>query len=641
MIRSFCLLALVFVLDAHSALSQVSYSVDDRKAIKLYEESASLLRARDFEGGIAALQKALLRAPAFVEAHLRLAGTYRLMLKNELAENHYRQAIEADPSNSKSLDAWFAVGQLLFEKGEYEEAGKYLERYTSAAPANQGRLSLATDLLSQIAYATELINDPLPFDPQPLPAPLNQFLMQYFPVVTADGKQIFFTVRKGNSSADDEDIYTSIRDESGNWSEPSSVSSLINTPRNEGTCTISADGKTLIYTSCQAPGGLGSCDLYEVKRTGDRWGMPKNMGQPINTPGWESQPSLSADGRTLYFVSERRGGQGMRDIWVSRLSPRGNWLNPENLGPAVNSRMDDLSPFVHVNGQSLYFSSNGHRGVGKFDLFLSEFDGEQWSEPKNLGYPINTTDDQVSLAMTADGGTAFYAHEVMQPDGSYVSSLYSFDVPEEIRVHNKSNFLRGRVLDKVTGEPLSAAIEMFDINDATLNYKVTSDPEDGAYFVVLTEGKEYSIYVSRKGYLFENLTYNYLEKKSREPEVLDIYLTPIRAGASSVLKNIFFDVDQYALQEKSKTELAEVVKFLKENESIKVEIEGHTDNTGSQQHNMELSANRAKAVYDFLVKAGIPKERLSYRGYGASQPKAPNDSETSRQLNRRIEFKIL
>lgn len=641
MIKRFCLLSFVFVLYAHTGLSQDGYSVDDRKAIKLYEESASLLRARDFDGGIEALQKALLRAPAFVEAHLRLAGTYRLMLKNELAENHYRQAIEADPSNSKSLDAWFAVGQLLFEKGEYEEAGKYLEKYRSAAPANQGRLSLATDLLSQIAYAAELINDPLPFDPQPLPAPLNQFLMQYFPVVTADGKQIFFTVRKGNSSADGEDIYTSLKDEQGYWSEPSSVSSLINTPRNEGTCTISADGKTLIYTSCQAPGGLGSCDLYEVKRTGDRWGMPKNMGQPINTPGWESQPSLAADGRTLYFVSERRGGQGMRDIWVSRLSPRGNWLNPENLGPAINSRWDDLSPFIHVNGQSLYFSSNGHRGVGKFDLFLSEFDGEQWSEPKNLGYPINTTDDQVSLAMTADGGTAFYAHEVMQPDGSYVSTIYSFEVPEEIRVHNKSNFLRGRVLDRVTGLPLSASIEMFDINDATLNYKVTSDPEDGAYFVVLTEGKEYSIYVSRKGYLFENLTYNYLEKKSREPEVLDIYLTPIRAGASSVLKNIFFDVDQYALQEKSKTELAEVVRFLRENESIKVEIEGYTDNTGGQQHNLELSANRAKAVYDFLIKAGIQKERLSYKGYGANQPKAPNDTEANKQLNRRIEFKIL
>ncbi len=641
MVVRFLIVFVLFISAGPMVSGQGSYSISDKKAIKFYEESAVLLRERNFDAAVEVLQKALLRAPDFVEAHLRLAGTYKLILKNELAENHYRQAIEADPNNSKNLDAYFALGQLLFEQGNYTEAEKHLKKYAAARPPNQGKVNIAIDLLAQIDYAFKLMEDPLPFDPQPLPAPLNQFAMQYFPVLTADGKQIFFTVRKGNSSAHDEDVYTSVKDAEGNWSAPVSISNSINTPRNEGTCTISADGKTLIFTSCQAPDSFGSCDLYEVKRTGDAWGMPKNMGQPINTPGWESQPSLSADGRMLYFVSDRKGGQGRRDIWVSRLSPRGNWLSPENLGPVINTANDDLSPFIHVNGQSLYFSSSGHLGVGKFDLFLSELTEQQWSEPKNLGYPINTPDDQVSLVITADGTTAYYAHEVLQPDGNYVSTLYSFVVPEEVRVRNKSNFLTGRVLDKETHKPLAASIEMFDINNADLNYKVKSDEADGRYFIVLTEGKEYSIYVSRKGYLFENLTYNYIEKKSREPEVLDIYLTPIKSGASSVLKNIFFDVDQYTLKEKSKTELAEIVRFLKENESISVEIAGHTDNTGSDLHNTELSTNRARSVYDFLVKAGIAKERLQYQGYGSKQPKAPNDSEANRQLNRRIEFKVL
>lgn len=634
-------LVLLFAALAHMALAQSGYSVEDKKAVKLYEESATLLRERRFDEAIEALQKALLRAPDFVEAHLRLAGTHKLMLQNELAENHYRKAIEADPGRSRSIEAYFALGQLLYERGAYDEAAPFLETYTAARSVNQVRLGQAEQYLNQMSFARRMMANPVPFDPQPLPSPLNRFLMQYFPALTADSKQLFFTVRKGSGSAHDEDIYTSLRDENGNWSDPVSVSGSINTPRNEGTCSISADGKTLIFTSCQAPGGFGSCDLYEVKKTGENWGLPRNMGRAINTPGWESQPSLSADGRQLYFVSDRKGGHGKRDIWVSHLSPKGNWLEPVNLGPVVNSSGDDLSPFIHVNGQSLYFSSNGHPGIGKFDLFLTEFDGMQWSEPKNLGYPINTIDDQVSLVITADGGTAYYAHEVLQADGSYLSSLYTFTVPEEVRVKNSSNFLTGRVLDKETGKPLAAEIEMFDINDATLNYKITSDAEDGRYFVVLTEGKEYSIYVNKRGYLFENLTFNYLEKKSREPEVLDIYLTPIKSGASSVLRNIFFDVDQYTLREKSKTELTEIVKFLRENAGVRVEIEGHTDNTGSLTHNMELSENRAKSVYDFLLKAGVGQERLSYRGYGPSRPKAPNDTEDNRQQNRRIEFKIL
>ena len=208
-------------------------------------------------------------------------------------------------------------------------------------------------------------------------------------------------------------------------------------------------------------------------------------------------------------------------------------MEPVNLGPVINTEGDDLSPFIHVNGQSLYFSSSGHKGLGKYDLFLSEKNGLEWSQPKNLGYPINTKDDQVSLVITSDGTKAYYSHEVIENNRDFQSSLYTFDVPEEIRVQNKSNFLTGRVMDIETKKPLGASIEMFDINDASLNYKVTSDKVDGKYFVVLTEGKEYSIYVTRKGYLFENLTFNYLEKKSREPEVLDIYLTPIKAGATS------------------------------------------------------------------------------------------------------------
>lgn len=639
--RRFFLSVLMVAVTLASAVAQVLYTSADKKAIKLYEESAMQIRGRDFDGGIESLQKALLRDPNFLEAHLRLASTYKVIMRNEQAEAQYKEALAADSLSRLNIDTYYALGLMAYDRGAFEESRRYLARYIEISPKNTGRDGMAADLIDRIDFALALMNNPLPFDPQPLPDPINRFVMQYFPAVTADGRQLFFTVRKGNTANDDEDIYVTEKNEAGEWSVPEPVSEQINSPRNEGTSSVSADGRMLIFTSCQAPDGLGSCDLYLVTKEGDKWGKPQNIGEPINTPGWESQPSLSADGRTLYFVSDRRGGQGKRDIWVSTLSARDNWMAPVNLGPTINTRFDDLSPFIHVNGQSLYFSSDGHRGLGKYDLFLSEKNGDEWSTPKNLGYPINTKDDQVSLVITADGSTAFYSHEVISNNRDFNSSLYSFPVPEEIRVQNKSNFLTGRVMDIETKQPLSASIEMFDINDASLNYKVTSDKTDGKYFVVLTEGKEYSVYVTRKGYLFENLTFNYLEKKSREPEVLDIYLTPIKEGVTSVLENIFFDVDQFVLKEKSKTELQEVIKLLRENEQIKMEIEGHTDNTGSTSHNLELSTNRARSVYDFLVKAGVPKERLRYKGYGAGKPKVDNSTEEGRQQNRRIEFRIL
>lgn len=635
------LLMVLFFGKAGVTVAQESYTTSDKKAIKLYETSAYQIRSRDFNGGIESLQKALMRDPAFIEAHLRLASTYKVILRSEMAERHYREAIAADSLSKLNHETYFALGLLVYDKGDYKEARRYLQRYLDVKPANASRENMAAEMIQRIDFALELMSDPLPFNPKPLPLPINKYMMQYFPAATADGKQLFFTVRKGNTANDDEDIYVTEQGSDGTWSEPAPVSDLINSARNEGTCSVSADGRTLIFTSCQAPDSFGSCDLYVVKKEGNVWGKPQNMGKPINTAGWESQPSLSADGRTLYFVSDKRGGQGRRDIWMSTLSARDNWMEPVNLGPKVNTSADDLSPFIHVNGQSLYFSSAGHQGLGKYDLFLTEKEGLDWKTPKNLGYPINTKDDQVSLVITADGTTAYYSHEVASANGNFSSLLYTFEVPEEVRVENKSNFLTGRVLDIETKQPLSASIEMFDINDASLNYKVTSDKADGRYFVVLTEGKEYSIYVTKKGYLFENLTFNYLEKKSRDPEVLDIYLTPIKSGATSVLKNIFFDVDQYVLKEKSKTELEEVIKFLRDNEQIKMAIEGHTDDTGSNAHNMQLSTNRAKSVYDFLVKAGIPAQRLEYRGFGSGKPKKENTSEENRQLNRRIEFRIL
>jgi len=278
--------------------------------------------------------------------------------------------------------------------------------------------------------------------------------------------------------------------------------------------------------------------------------------------------------------------------------------------------------------------------MGGYDIYFTNKIGDSWEAPKNLGYPINTSDDQVSLFITADGKKGYYSYE-QKGTNSYKSLLYDFEVPEAIQVRNKSNYMAGKVLDAETKQPLKARVELFDINADSLKSAVFSDSINGEYVQVLTEGSEYALYVSKSGYLFESLSFDYQESEDREPILIDVYLKPIKKGLAATLNNVFFDVDRYQLKEKSKTELDKTVRFLKQNPETRVEISGHTDNSGAARHNQELSLNRARAVYRYLLNAGISADRMTFKGYGSGQPIAPNDSEQNRQLNRRIEFKIL
>jgi outer membrane protein OmpA-like peptidoglycan-associated protein len=341
----------------------------------------------------------------------------------------------------------------------------------------------------------------------------------------------------------------------------------------------------------------------------------------------------------LYFVSDRSGGFGKRDIWMSQWID-GTWTKATNLGPTINTAEEEVSPFIHVNGQTLYFSSKGFTGMGGYDIFFSELNKDKWSAPKNLGYPINTADDQVSLFITADGETGYYSYE-QRGTNMYRSLLYEFQVPEAIKIKNKSNYIVGKVLDVETRDPLQAQVELFDINADSLRSTVTSDSLTGDYMQILTEGSEYALYVTKPGYLFESLRFDYQESHQREPLNIDILLKPLKKGTASTMNNIFFDVDKYDLKEKSRTELNKTVMLMESNPDLKMEISGHTDNSGSDEHNRELSLNRARAVYQYLVDQGIDPDRLKFTGYGSSVPVAPNDSEENRQLNRRIEFRVL
>lgn len=620
------------------SLSQSQLSTKSKKAAEYYYQADNFRVRGQYTMAADLLKKAIEKDDKFHEAYFRLATIYKA--KGDLNEAEKLLLKADDLTQGQNAGVSFELGELYLLSGEYEKAIKYIDKYLAFGAKNSRRVEEANKIKSDANFALENMNLAAELNPQSLSDTVNAFPMQYFPVVTVDQQSIIFTRRLGTTMDYDEDLVISRKNDDGRWGRPESLSENINSEGNEGTCTISADGRMLIFTSCYGRPGYGSCDLYISTRTGNEWSQPVNLGPKVNSSAWESQPSLSSDGRTLYFISNKGGGVGGRDIYVTTLDDKNQWTSPKNLGRGVNTPGDEVSPFIHPNNITLYFASNGLTGFGGFDIFYSERENNEWSEPKNIGYPINTSEDQVSLFITSDGKKGYYSHEVNN-NPEQKGRIYEFNVPESVQVKYSTSYVSGKVFDAETKEPLKADIELFDLKEDQREGLVSSDSLTGSYLMVLTEGSDYALYVNKKGYLFESLSFEYELDDNLEPVNIDIYLKPIKSGASAVLNNIFFDFDSYALQEKSKTELNKLVWFLKSNPTAKIEVGGHTDNTGGEAYNLDLSLKRAKAVYDYLLKEGIPKAQLTYKGYGQNTPAYPNDSELHKKLNRRIEFKIL
>lgn len=637
----FRLVLLVFLFASSSLWAQMPLATKNKKAIELYTEADNYRVRGQNSQAIALLNEALKRDRNFVEAYYRLGIIYMTLKDFKTAVDNFERGLALTDDIRKKRIFWYDLGESYFSIGNYDKAEEVLSAFLQTEVQNRQKIERARLLMSNIQFARENKAGASEYKVRALSDTVNAFVMQYFPVLTADQQQLIFTRRMGSGGDDDEDLVISKKDKRGRWTTPESISPNINSNLNEGTCTISADGRKLIFTSCVGRQGYGSCDLFQSELVGDTWTKPKNLGPNVNSSEWESQPSLSADGRTLYFVSDRRGGVGRRDIWVTQLNDKGEWTKARNLGKPVNTIYDEISPFIHVNNRVLYFASNGLVGFGGYDIFFSERDSTGWSDPKNLGSPINNHEDQFSLYITSDGKKGYYSHEEVRPAGYTASRIFEIEIPEQHRVRYKSNYVKGVVRDKKTGQPLRASIELINLDSKETESLVSSDSVSGSYLIVLTQGAEYALYVNKADYLFRSLNFNYSELRDYEPIVLDIELEKASEGTSAVLENIFFDVDKYELKEKSVTELKKILRFLNENPSVRIEISGHTDNTGSAAYNVQLSEKRAQSVNNYLVSQGISQSRLTPKGYGSQQPIASNDTEEGRQKNRRIEFKIV
>ncbi len=620
----------------HAQLSTTS-----KKAIEYYTQADNYRVRNQYEQAIVLLNMAIAKDKNFVEAYYRLGLTYHSLKQYPKAMEAYEKGLSLTEDIRKKKVFWYDMGELYLLQGDYEKAMKVLSAFVNNETQNKQKIDRATLLFRSAEYASKNQSNDSAYKKRMLSDTVNHFELQYFPVLTADQQHLLFTRRVGNGPNDDEDLVICDKDSNDKWKFPVSISKNINTRLNEGTCTISADGRKIIFTSCTGRDGVGSCDLYESRKIGNEWTEPKNLGRNVNSAEWESQPSLSADGRTLYFVSDRRAGLGNRDIWISSLNDAGQWTKAINAGKQVNSQYDEISPFIHVNNQTLYFASNGLPGFGGYDIFYCEHDSSSWSTPKNIGAPLNDHEDQFSLFITADGKKGYYSHEETLKSGFSRSKIYEIEIPVESQMKFRSNYVTGIITDKILKQPLSAKVELINLKTNKVESLVESDSVTGEYLMVLTQGAEYGLYVNKDRYLFKSYNFNYSEVKDFKPIVANIALEKAKEGSIVILNNIFFDVDKYELQDRSKSELQKIIRFLTENPQLRIEISGHTDNSGSAIYNRELSEKRARSVFQYLTQNTINSKRLVTKGYGPDQPIASNESEDGRQQNRRIEFKVL
>jgi outer membrane protein OmpA-like peptidoglycan-associated protein len=524
----------------------------------------------------------------------------------------------------------------------YDSAQHVWRRFVVAAVGHVPRSvqDEGARLLSQSTSGAVLLKSPVPFEPHNLGPAVNTPYEEYLPSLTADGRRLFFTSRrpKGQEPANplrglDEDLYWTEKDPAGPWRPAQPLEGPINSPQNEGAAFFSADGQWAFITLCDRLGGYGSCDLYFSELKGLTWSEPKNLGAEVNSPSWESHPTLTHDRKRLYFASSRPGGIGGTDIWYTEWKNNA-WQKPVNLGPPINTPGDEYSPMIAADGRTLYFASDYHPGMGGQDLFVSFLTDTGWTQPRNLGYPLNTPANEQTLCIDARGERGYIA--LVRPEGLGREDIYEFRLWPEIRPKQVATYVRGRVYDAATRAAVSATVTLVDVETRDTVRFLRTNEVTGEFLVSLPLGRRYALFAKAAGYLFYSGHFD-LSQTDTAYE-LPVPLERLRKGTRLILRNVFFDFDKATLRPESEVELSEVVRLLRDNPTWRVEVEGHTDSIGTASYNLALSQRRAETVQRFLVERGIGAARITARGYGASRPVADNRTEEGRSLNRRTEI---
>ncbi len=607
----------------------------NKKAIVNYDKAYEKAVQGNYFEAIDNLKDALKIDPKYLDASLALADVFARIKDYANAANQYKLAIDADSVYTTNFLLPFSI--TLAGKGDFANALMGINKFLGIPKLNEQSILVGKQRKKNYEFAiayqkTHPISNYI-FNPINMGENINSTNLEYLPSITVDGNKLIFNKRING----DEDFYESNKI-NGIWQKATPLKGKLNTNLNEGAQNISQDGQWLIFTGCNYPEGKGSCDLYisYLQKNGE-WSEAENLGNVINTDAWESAPSLSPDKRDLYFSSNRQGGFGGSDLWVSHYI-NGQWQKPENMGAAINTAGDEGCAYIHADNQTLYFNSNGREGYGMSDLFVVRKNEKGiWQIPENLGYPINTIDDEGSMIVAADGKTAFYASD--KGDLKNKIDLYTFQLRDDIKAA-KTLWVKGKIIDAKTKNELQCVVELSNIDDGFVVSKLQTD-ENGNYLTTLPVGKNYAFNVNKKGYLLFSESYVMKDSTTDSPSIINIALQPIEKGASIILKNIFFESKKAVLQQASFVELDKVFAIMQENPTLIIQVNGYTDNVGKPADNMLLSNNRSKAVINYLVAKGIAAKRLVSKGFGETKPIANNNTDQGKAQNRRTEMSVI
>ena len=635
---SLFLLLFVFSMSCGST-NKVAKSRNDSRTLS--PDRAAMMEARkgNYDKAISILGKELINDPANSDlALMKYTFMFESGKKSAGLDGLNTYLLTYDEVNP---EMYFTAGAMADDLKRYNEAHNYYEQYLKKGEMDDIRREKVSNMSKLAKFRSSAQEQSLKVTPILLSGDVNTSNSEYLPSVTLDGRTMLFTrMVRGQ-----EDLFIAHNKE-GRWIEVQPVAS-INTAANEGGAAMSADGNTILFTACKRPLNIGGCDLYISKKKDGEWTKPKLMNVGINTPAWESQPCLSADGTMLFFSSNRVEGHGGADLWVSTIDEQGIWKPATNLGNVINTKGSEESPFLHPDGITLYFRSSGHLGFGGMDIFMSKYDAElgQWSSPQNLGSSINTEGDEGALTISSDGATAYYASDIVSLQDQSINpnlDIMTFEMPVDLRPLPVS-YVNARILDAITKQPLQANA-VLTLQGQTSASNVNTDT-NGEILMALVLGQDYTLSIDKEGYLYDLTLIETKDKGSAfRPIEMDILLKPIPKKEDKaepiILKNVYFESGSAELMSKSTYEIDKLYQLMTTNSGVTIVIVGHTDDVGQEEDNVALSKSRAEAIASALIEKGIDASRIKTRGLGESSPIDTNDTPEGRAANRRTEVII-
>lgn len=627
-------------------------AIENAKAQKLYEKGIDK-KKYDFKERKDFLLKAIEEEPDYAEALNALGNCAVTVAKGDgtsfaPAKKYFEKAIELCPD--VNAYAYFYLGLIAYGSDKYEDAAKHMQKFLTydESTKKDEDYNKASSIVKEAKFFAEVYKNPVPFDPKPVKG-ICTYEDEFLAMMSPDNEQLYFTKRfmkQGRNELTPHQVEEfEFAEKSGDaYINVKALEPPFNVGDNYGGTTFSLDNKHMYITMCKPDKrGVMNCDIFSSDLVDGVWSELKNLGPNVNTAdGWESQPTLSSDGRILYFASARADSKGM-DIYKSEKDEKGEWLPAQNLGAPVNTEGNEKSPFIHSDSQTLYFSSDGQPGLGGFDIFYTKLDMTtfNWKVPKNLGYPINTDKDELGFFVSTDGHIGYFSSNQLKGKGTGGYDVFYFELYKEARPE-KIIFIKGEIKDESNASLAHARVELKNLDSKKIT-TIEVDSVSGTYAAVMTvkNNEDVLLTIKNPGSSFTSQVIHASDSAIGKPQKLNLSIDSIKVGNTYKINNINYKSNSADLTSESKMIVESFANYLKDNPQIKIEIHGHTDNAGAAATNLALSTDRAFTVYDVLQQNGIPKERMSYKGFGGSKPIANNGTEAGKAQNRRTEFVVL